>query len=174
MGLFGGKKKQQRRKGRAEPRLFEDEPPAADADANGSSPRKGGGLFRWLFKMFFALGFWGTVVAAGLFAVTWYSLDQKGLFQIPQREPGIMILASDGSEIAEQGTFFGDAVAMAELPDYVPNAIIAIEDRRFYAHFGVDPIGIARAMVQQHPARPDARRRLHPHPAIGKEPVPQP
>jgi penicillin-binding protein 1A len=59
-----------------------------------------------------------------------------------------MLLASDGSEIAEQGTFFGDAVNMAELPDYVPNAIIAIEDRRFYSHYGIDPIGIGRAMAR--------------------------
>jgi penicillin-binding protein 1A len=146
MGLFGGKKKRQG-KGRAEPRLFADEP--VPRGRNGKKPAKPRrSFFWWLFKWTFVLGFWGTVAAAGMFAVTWFSLDQKGLFQIPQREPGIMILASDGSEIAEQGTFFGDAVNMAELPDYVPNAIIAIEDRRFYSHYGVDPIGISRALVR--------------------------
>jgi penicillin-binding protein 1A len=144
MGLFGGKKKQKAR-GRSEPRLFEEAPRGRGKPP---PPKKRRGFMRWLFKLLFALGFWGSVVAAGLFAITWYSLDQKGLFQIPEREPGIMILASDGSEIAEQGTFFGDAVAMAELPDYVPNAVIAIEDRRFYNHYGVDPIGISRAMVR--------------------------
>ena len=82
------------------------------------------------------------------FAALWVSLDQMGLFQIPGREPGVMILASDGSELAEQGTFFGDAVRMDELPSYVPNAIIAIEDRRFYSHFGVDPVGLGRAMLR--------------------------
>ena len=146
MGIFGGKKKQ-KAKSRAEPRLFADAPPPRGRDSKKpAKPRRS--FFRWLFKVFFALAFWGTVAAAGLFAITWYSLDQKGLFQVPQREPGVMILASDGSEIAEQGTFFGDAVSMAELPDYVPNAIIAIEDRRFYSHYGVDPIGIARAMFR--------------------------
>jgi penicillin-binding protein 1A len=142
MGLFGGRKKR-KGKGRAEPRLFDDATPRG-RNSKPLKPRRS--FFRWLFKMCFALAFWGSVAAAGLFAITWYSLDQKGLFQIPEREPGLMILASDGSEIAEQGTFFGDAVSLAELPDYVPNAIIAIEDRRFYSHFGVDPIGIARAM----------------------------
>jgi penicillin-binding protein 1A len=144
MGLFR-QKKVKPRKGRAEPRLFEDEVPV-----RGRGPKKHvkprRSFLRWLFKMVFAVGFWASVVAAGLFAITWFSLDQKGLFVIPDREPGIMILANDGSEIAEQGTFFGDAVNMAELPDYVPAAVIAIEDRRFYSHFGVDPIGLARAM----------------------------
>ena len=38
-------------------------------------------------------------------------------------------------------------VALKELPTHLPQAFIAIEDRRFYSHFGVDPIGIARAVV---------------------------
>ena len=41
----------------------------------------------------------------------------------------------------------GATVALKELPPYLPKAFIAIEDRRFYSHFGVDPIGIARAVV---------------------------
>ncbi len=145
MGVFGGKKKR-KGKGRAEPRLFADDATAPRGSRKQNKPPRR--FFRWLFKMFFAFAFWGSVATAGLFAITWYSLEQKGLFQIPQREPGLMILASDGSEIAEQGTFFGDAVNMAELPSYVPQAIIAIEDRRFYSHFGVDPIGISRAMAR--------------------------
>jgi penicillin-binding protein 1A len=39
----------------------------------------------------------------------------------------------------------GAAVPLRELPAYVPNAFIAIEDRRFYSHYAVDPLGIARA-----------------------------
>jgi penicillin-binding protein 1A len=147
MGLFGGKKKQTR-KGRAEPRLFEAEAAPMRAPKTRKATPKKRGFLRWLFKLIFAVGFWGALAAALAFAFVWFTLDQKGVFQIPEREPGIMILASDGSEIAEQGTFFGDAVSMAELPDYVPNAIIAIEDRRFYSHYGVDPIGITRAMVR--------------------------
>jgi len=41
----------------------------------------------------------------------------------------------------------GAAVPLRELPDYVPKAFIAIEDRRFYSHHGVDPLGIMRAVV---------------------------
>ena len=41
----------------------------------------------------------------------------------------------------------GAAVPLRELPAYVPKAFIAIEDRRFYSHYGVDPFGIMRAVV---------------------------
>ena len=41
----------------------------------------------------------------------------------------------------------GAAVPLRELPDYVPKAFVAIEDRRFYSHHGVDPWGILRAVV---------------------------
>ena len=111
MGLFGGKKKQTR-KGRAEPRLFESEAPPARGRGKTLPPKKRRSFLGWLFRLFFALGLWSAIAVGCLVAFTWFSLNQKGLFQIPQREPGVMILASDGSEIAEQGTFFGDAVAL--------------------------------------------------------------
>ena len=38
-------------------------------------------------------------------------------------------------------------MSIKELPAYLPKAFVAIEDRRFYSHFGVDPIGLARAVV---------------------------
>ena len=41
----------------------------------------------------------------------------------------------------------GANVALKDLPPYLPKAFIAIEDRRFYSHYGIDPIGIARAAV---------------------------
>src|SRR5690606_4448790 len=52
----------------------------------------------------------------------------------------------DGSVLAVRGEMAGDNVALAALPAYLPQAFIAIEDRRFYSHYGIDPIGIARAV----------------------------
>jgi penicillin-binding protein 1A len=154
MGLFGGGRRAKGKgpaRGRREPRLYKDEPEEdlhAPSRRALSKKKKRRGFFRWLFSLFLALSFWGAVAGALAFGVLWYTLQAGGLFKIPDREPGIMVLADDGSEIAEQGTFFGDAVDIKELPDYVPNAIIAIEDRRFYSHFGIDPIGIGRAMTR--------------------------
>ncbi len=93
------------------------------------------------------LGLAGCLMLAALTAYTYANLESQGLFQIPKREPGIMILAADGQIVAERGSFFGDTVRIDEVPSYLPQAIIAIEDRRFYSHFGIDPIGLVRAMV---------------------------
>jgi len=89
----------------------------------------------------------GFIMLAAATAYTYVNLESQGLFQIPKREPGIMILAGDGQIVAERGSFFGDSVRIDELPSYVPQAIIAIEDRRFYSHFGIDPIGLLRAVA---------------------------
>jgi penicillin-binding protein 1A len=147
MGASKGKKGQGGRR-RTEPQLFDAPPRPQRGPSRQQKQKPRRGFFRWVFRKLFLLGFWSAVAGAAAFAALWFSLQQQGLFQIPEREPGIMILANDGSEIAEQGTFFGDAVSMAELPDYVPNAVIAIEDRRFYSHYGIDPIGITRAMAR--------------------------
>ena len=98
------------------------------------------------------LGLWALLAVFATTAYLFTNLDKQGLFNIPEREPGVMLLASDGSVLAERGAFFGDAVRIDELPPYVPQAIIAIEDRRFYSHYGVDPLGIARALYTNYRA----------------------
>lgn len=65
----------------------------------------------------------------------------------PLAPPQLTLLASNGEAIARNGADIGPPVKAAELPDHVKNAFIAIEDRRFYAHWGVDPRGLARALV---------------------------
>jgi penicillin-binding protein 1A len=105
-----------------------------------------------LVRFSFVLAFIGAAGLAAVFGYIWMSLNQQGLLAIPERDPGIMILASDGSVLMEQGSFNGDDVRLAELPDYVPNALIAIEDRRFRSHYGVDPIGLARAAYANYAA----------------------
>lgn len=63
------------------------------------------------------------------------------------RAPRITILASDGEEIAVYGAQYGDPVELKRLPAYVPQAVIATEDRRFYSHFGIDFRSVFRAMA---------------------------
>ena len=59
----------------------------------------------------------------------------------------MLILGANGATLATRGDMGGAAVPLRELPDYVPKAFIAIEDRRFYSHHGVDPWGIMRAVI---------------------------
>ncbi|MCG8441587.1 MAG: transglycosylase domain-containing protein, partial [Caulobacterales bacterium] len=63
------------------------------------------------------------------------------------REPSIRLLDKDGDIIGTRGPFYGDAVQAGELPAHLIYAFIAIEDRNFWRHGGVDPRGIARALI---------------------------
>ncbi|MGA2493577.1 MAG: penicillin-binding protein 1A [Roseiarcus sp.] len=96
----------------------------------------------------FVLGLWGGVAIAGLFAYYASQLPPIDQLAVPRRPPNIAILAADGSLIANRGDTGGAAVRLSELPPYLPKAFVAIEDRRFYSHFGIDPIGIARAVFR--------------------------
>ena len=64
---------------------------------------------------------------------------------VPKRPPNIAILADDGTLLANRGDSGGPAIRLQDMPAYLPKAFVAIEDRRFYSHWGVDPLGIARA-----------------------------
>jgi penicillin-binding protein 1A len=98
--------------------------------------------------------YWGAVLAlwaliAGIGLLVWIGIHLPPIqsLEIPKRPPSVLILGDNGTTLATRGDMGGAAVPIGELPDYVPNAFIAIEDRRFYSHRGVDPLGITRALV---------------------------
>jgi penicillin-binding protein 1A len=101
-------------------------------------------------RMFYwgaVLGLWGAIAAVGLIVWVGAHLPAIQSLEIPKRPPTIQIAGSDGSVIAIRGEMPGANVALKDLPPYLPKAFIAIEDRRFYSHFGIDPWGILRAAV---------------------------
>jgi len=113
--------------------------------------RKRGGKRRVLLRRTL---YWGTVLAlwaliAGIGMLVWIGIHLPPIqsLEIPKRPPSVLILGDNGATLATRGDMGGAAVPIGELPDYVPNAFIAIEDRRFYSHRGVDPLGITRALV---------------------------
>lgn len=63
----------------------------------------------------------------------------------PIAAPQVTLLAADGTPIARNGAITDEPVDVSTLPPHVVEAFLAIEDRRFYDHWGVDPRGIARA-----------------------------
>ncbi|WP_232495812.1 transglycosylase domain-containing protein [Novosphingobium kaempferiae] len=65
----------------------------------------------------------------------------------PIAPPEITLLAADGTPIARNGAVIEGPVKVRDLPAHVPQAFLAIEDRRFYTHWGIDPRGIARAAL---------------------------
>ena len=91
------------------------------------------------------LGLWPVIAVVGIIVWVGAHLPPIQSLEIPKRPPTIQIVGLDGNMLATRGEMAGADIALKELPPYLPKAFIAIEDRRFYSHFGVDPIGIARA-----------------------------
>jgi penicillin-binding protein 1A len=56
-------------------------------------------------------------------------------------------LDANGEEAGHRGAVIGERLRLEDMPAYLPAAFIAMEDRRFYMHNGVDPVGLARALL---------------------------
>ncbi|MFL6751616.1 MAG: transglycosylase domain-containing protein [Sphingomicrobium sp.] len=65
----------------------------------------------------------------------------------PLDDPALLLTAADGVPIARRGAIKEAPVDVARLDPLTPAAFVAIEDRRFYRHWGIDPRGIGRAMI---------------------------
>jgi penicillin-binding protein 1A len=63
----------------------------------------------------------------------------------PLQDPALLMLSDDGRPIALRGAIKEPPIDIAKLNPLTPAAFVAIEDRRFYSHWGIDPRGIARA-----------------------------
>lgn len=111
-----------------------------------NSRRKNGGGFSW-WRLLFTLGLFG--FAAFVVLLTWFAYDLPDTRNVQpvDKRPSITVLAHDGTMVARYGGLTGELVNVRDLPPYVGTAVMAIEDRRFYSHFGVDPLGLARAML---------------------------
>ena len=111
-------------------------------------PRRGFfGFIRTTIYWGLVLCLWVGIGLAGLVAYYGSRMPSASTWVIPERPPNVKITDLDGSLIANRGTTGGEAVALSDMSPYIPEAIIAIEDRRFYSHFGFDPIGLGRAVV---------------------------
>ena len=111
--------------------------------------RKGGrSFFSKLVYAGLVLCLWGIIGVGGVVAYYASQLPPIDQLTVPKRPPNIAIMASDGSLLANRGETGGRTVTLKELPPYLPKAFVAIEDRRFYDHFGIDPMGIARAVYR--------------------------
>ncbi|MCO5131684.1 MAG: penicillin-binding protein [Xanthobacteraceae bacterium] len=115
-------------------------------------PRKSAtrGLRRKLYRAAYwsaVVGLWGVIAIVGVVIWVGAHLPPIQSLEIPKRPPTIQIVGLDGSVLATRGEMGGVSVALKDLPPYLPKAFIAIEDRRFNSHFGIDPLGIARAAV---------------------------
>ena len=90
---------------------------------------------------------WMVIVGGGVLGYFALTLPDTGDLTKAERRPSITILSADGSLLTTFGDLFGQPLSLREMSPYLPKAVIATEDRRFYSHFGIDPIGLLRASV---------------------------
>jgi penicillin-binding protein 1A len=86
-------------------------------------------------------------VAAIAAVLAWalYDMPYAGVLEDAD-EPAVLMEAADGALLLRRGPVKEADVAREEVPDHLVDAVLSIEDRRFYTHRGVDPRGILRAM----------------------------
>ena len=105
----------------------------------------------WLKRLFV----WGTglavlgivflAVAVGFAAST---LPSYATLQATQPGQTIVVRARDGRELVEIGPSFGDWLEYEDIPETMTNAMVAVEDKRFRSHIGIDPVRLTGAVVE--------------------------
>ncbi len=104
-------------------------------------------LFKFCFKWGLVAGLWMLIIVGGI--VLWYAQELPDITKemVFERRPTIIIRASNGEVVDRYGDIKGKIVDVKDLPPHVVNAVMAIEDRRFYNHFGMDLKGFSRALL---------------------------
>ncbi|QIQ87093.1 transglycosylase domain-containing protein [Erythrobacter sp.] len=132
--------------------------PARAGGSGGSGGRKGGGgkngsspFRRWIKRI--ALGSVALALLALVFltvAVGFAARSIPSYYQLKAQQAGqtILVRASDGSEIVELGPSFGEWLDFEEIPETMTNAMVAVEDKRFYSHYGIDPVRTTGAIIE--------------------------
>src|SRR5229473_8237290 len=110
-------------------------------------PGIGRGMFRSAVRLGILLLLWVAIIGGGVLGYFGLTLPDTSELTRAERRPSATILAADGSLLATYGDLFGQPLTLREMSPYLPKAVIAIEDRRFYSHFGIDPIGLVRASI---------------------------
>lgn len=149
----GGDDKPKKSSSKRKADTSDDEPPRerkAQARSSGAKRRSKSSIGAGLGRLVYwgaVLSLWGVIAVVGVVIWVGAHLPPIQSLEIPKRPPTIQIVGMDGSLLAQRGEMAGANVSLKDLPPYLPKAFIAIEDRRFYSHFGIDPVGILRALV---------------------------
>lgn len=105
--------------------------------------------------------FWSSVGAGGLIVLPLFILFLLPYILMPfapeidtsqdlyalNRPVAFTFLDANGDVAGRRGALVGERLKLEEMPDYLPAAFIAMEDRRFYRHDGIDPVGMLRAFL---------------------------
>jgi penicillin-binding protein 1A len=100
-------------------------------------------IWQWVLAVFL----WGILGLGGLLGYYAYTLPDIDAVLAEKQPPITTLLAADSSILATMGGGHDEWLQRPDIPDVLVNAVLAIEDRRFYSHGGLDYLGVLRAMV---------------------------
>jgi penicillin-binding protein 1A len=119
----------------------------ADASSSAPSPPTTTAPVPFLQRRLVRLGLGGLGVLVLLFAWAAWRLPLNQALE-PLPDPTLVLVDRNGIDFARRGAVKEPPVDVKTLPPHVAGAVIAIEDRRFYHHLGIDPRGVARAFAR--------------------------
>ena len=99
-------------------------------------------------KWFLILGVWSGLALGAI--IIWFGYNLPNVDDITKlyRDPHIIIKDRHGNILGSYGNFYGTSVDVKKMKPYLIQALLATEDRRFFYHFGIDPIGTIRALLR--------------------------
>ena len=110
------------------------------------------GILSKLLRVIFMVGLWCFMIGGFILFWLFQELPDINTLKTAGRRPSVTIQASDGTILSTYGDLREDVLHVKDLPPHVPQALMAVEDNRFYSHFGVDIIGLLRAMYSNYRA----------------------
>lgn len=110
-----------------------------------SPPGNGRRWLRTTAKLVAIVAVWGVILLGGVVAYYAYDLPDVSRIADTGRRPSVQVVDVTGRPLAAFGEVYGEPLSISQLPPHLPQAVMAIEDRRFYDHFGLDPVGLLRA-----------------------------
>jgi penicillin-binding protein 1A len=115
-------------------------PPAPSVPAAPARPRR----FRWL--RWAVIGtIWGALALALVLLWFAHDLPRPESALDATRRPSLTLEDRSGRVFASFGDVVGEPLRLTDMPPYLPEAVVAVEDRRFWHHSGIDLVGLARA-----------------------------
>ena len=123
-------------------------PQAACLDGNSPiKSKKSANLLKRSFTALTLAGVWVGTAALGIMAYCAHDLPDPETLWTPTRPASIHILDRYGRPLLIRGSKAGPPINVEILPDYVSQAFLATEDRKFYRHVGIDPLSLVRATL---------------------------
>ncbi|TAN61748.1 MAG: PBP1A family penicillin-binding protein, partial [Magnetospirillum sp.] len=123
-------------------------PPKRGQPKGPRKPKGPAGGRRWLKRLLMwglTLAIWVGIGVGGL--VAYYAIDLPDIDRMTAttRRPSVVFHSVDGEVFAAYGDLYGEPLDLPDISPLIIQAVLATEDRRFFSHWGFDPIGLARA-----------------------------